>query len=147
MELSLNQPVPVREEQKKEKSCWTDKTYDICNQVGLWVNIVACSALGIARSCANVQSMNNGQVNKMTLNAVFGLYMTESALIVISSAFMAEALRIFARYLNQNKGFLVNQKTMCLHLSILTMVSCIHTLCTIFFQVARVAYFKSIGTD
>jgi hypothetical protein len=108
---------------------------------------VACTALALCRSFVAVQALKYDHVSPALTNWSLALYMTQTSLIFISACFLGDALRMFVKQLKKIRSLEVNQKTMCLHLTSLFLVSVIHTACMAFFQVSRVYYYKSLGTE
>ncbi len=61
---------------------------------------------------------------------VMSLYATITFLLLISAFFLADALRRFKKSFNQDNRLAVNQKTMCLHITVLF----VHTLFIVMLQ-------------
>ena len=70
------------------------------------------------------------------------MYMTQTSLLVVSAAFLGDALRLLGLQFKKDQRLQVNRQTMTLHVLALFL----HTICMMFFQIGRVYYFKSIGT-
>ena len=107
----------------------TERQYETFNWLGIIVNLGFCMCLGWKRGVM-VDLMEYGLPSHKLGVTVMSLYATITFLLLISAFFLADALRRFKKSFNQDNRLAVNQKTMCLHITVLF----VHTLFIVMLQ-------------
>lgn len=124
-----------KSEQKPGRVC-SETTYNVIMWVGILVNLGACAWTGVVRGKVDYTSANGpapGPISKRLMQ----LFVLVTFLLCISAVFLADALRRLKRSLSQDNKLVVNQKTMCLHVTTLT----IHTVILVVVQYITVYTF------
>ena len=86
------------------------------------INLSACAWTGVVRAKVDYQSTYGpapGPIGKRLMQ----LFTLVTGLLLISAIFLADALRRLKKSFSQNNKLVVNQKTMCLHVTTLTVHS------------------------
>lgn len=86
------------------------------------INLSACTWTGVVRAKVDYQSTYGpapGPIGKRLMQ----LFTLVTGLLLVSAIFLADALRRLKKSFSQNNKLVVNQKTMCLHVTTLTMHS------------------------
>jgi len=88
---------------ERKQRFWTEKRYNLVDNIGLAVNLIFCFALGLARVAANVEKFNTGAVNEDLSSWVLRLYISQTFLLVVSAVFLGDALRLLSNQFKKDK--------------------------------------------
>jgi hypothetical protein len=108
------------------------------NAIGIFINMVSCLILAYVRAQVDFQSQFGSAPHKLG-SRLMQLFVLVTALLVFSAMFLADALRRLSKALKKDNKMVVNQKTMCLHVTALLM----HTIVIVAVQYVTVYSFEN----
>ena len=110
-----------------------ERIYKVLNLLGLITNFTVCALFAFFRAKISWQtSKHDEKPPKFTTSAVQILYQIMTGLIVVSSLFMADALRRIVRSLHENPFLKANNQVLWLHIIMILVMT---------FVVSIAAYF------
>lgn len=120
------------------KTICSEKGYEALNWVGIIINLGFCVWVGWKRGMMDYDSAFGKPTHELGVT-VMTLYSIITVLLIFSAIFLADALRRLKKSFNQDNRLIVNQKTMCLHITALF----IHTFFIAMLQVVTVYTFMN----
>lgn len=107
------------DEKQEKKKFWTETRYNMLNAIGIAVNFVVIAYLAWERGLLDYMSVQPGGAKRSLIELCLSLFLVVSGLLLVSAWFLADALRRLKKQFKKDKRLVVNQQTMCLHVTAL----------------------------
>jgi hypothetical protein len=103
---------------ERNKRFWTEGRYKVLNWIGIVINTGFCVWTGVERGFRDVQRLHGGIHIKTLLRMIYASWCVVF-LLVVSAAFLGDALRRLKIQFSKDKRLALNLKTMTLHVTAL----------------------------